>query len=149
MTRLQAGVFVALLAVALQAQQPAASPKSPGHTRSSGPEAGAISEGVYHNPSFEFSYKLPYGWVDRTREMQDDSAESSKSLLLLAVFERPPEATGDTLNSAVVIANIPGCSAEKLRGVVHLHRRQRRRDQRADREIKLCVAKVGALTLSS
>jgi len=107
MTRLQAGVFVALLAVALQAQQPAASPKSPGHTRSSGPEAGAISEGVYHNPSFEFSYNLPYGWVDRTRVMQDDSAESSKSLLLLAVFERPPEATGDTLNSAVVIVAEP------------------------------------------
>lgn len=71
--------------------------------------AGAISEGVYHNPTFGFSYKLPYGWVDRTREMQDDSPNASndatKSLLLLAVFERPPEAsTAETVNSAVVIA---------------------------------------------
>jgi len=108
MTRLQAGVFVALLTAALQAQQPASSsPKSPGHTRSSAPEPGAISDAVYRNPSFGFSYKLPYGWVDRTREMQPDSAEASKSLLLLAIFERPPEAAGDTLNSAVVIAAEP------------------------------------------
>ena len=53
----------------------------------------------------------PYGWVDRTREMQDDSAERlerrRRSLLLLAIFERPPEATGDTVNSAVVIAAEP------------------------------------------
>ena len=71
--------------------------------------AGAISDGVYRNPSFGFSYKLPYGWVDRTREMQDDLRPHAavKSLLLLAVFERPPEATGDTVNSAVVIAAEP------------------------------------------
>ena len=31
--------------------------------------------------------------------------EAGKSALLLAVFERPPEATGDTVNSAVVIAS--------------------------------------------
>ena len=70
--------------------------------------AGAIGDGVYRNPSLGFSYKLPYGWVDRTREMQDDSPSASdgpgKPLLLLAVFERPPEAAGDALNSAVVIA---------------------------------------------
>lgn len=40
--------------------------------------------------------------------MQDDSPDASndpaKSMLLLAIFERPPEATGDTVNSAVVIA---------------------------------------------
>jgi hypothetical protein len=35
--------------------------------------------------------------------MQDDSADPAKSRLLLAVFERPPEVTGDTVNSAVVI----------------------------------------------
>jgi hypothetical protein len=67
-------------------------------------EPGAISHGVYHNPSFGFNYKLSFGWVDRTKEMRDDSADTSKSLLLLAIFERPPEATGDTVNSAVVIA---------------------------------------------
>jgi hypothetical protein len=39
--------------------------------------------------------------------MQDDSAEASKSRVLLAAFERPPQATGDTVNSAVVIAAEP------------------------------------------
>jgi len=50
------------------------------------------------------AYKTPYGWVDRTQQMQDPENDSSKSKLLLAVFERPPEAVGDTINSAVVIA---------------------------------------------
>ena len=36
--------------------------------------------------------------------MQPEDAETSKSRLLLAVFERPPEVTGDTVNSAVIIA---------------------------------------------
>lgn len=39
---------------------------------------------------------------------EDDSsgklADPSQAQVLLAVFERPPEATGDTVNSAVVIA---------------------------------------------
>src|SRR6266852_264634 len=107
MARFPANVCLVLLIATLWAQQPGYSHKASAQTKSSLPEPGAISDGVYHNLSFEFSYKLPYGWVDRTREMQDDSAESSKSLLLLAVFERPPEATGDTLNSAVVIVAEP------------------------------------------
>jgi hypothetical protein len=36
--------------------------------------------------------------------MQQDPVDPSKSSELLAVFERPPEATGNTINSAVVIA---------------------------------------------
>ena len=108
MTRLQAGVSVALLTVTLWGQQPASSSKVPARAKSSAPGAGAISDGVYRNPSFGFSYKLPYGWVDRTSEMQDDSTgptnAAAKSLLLLAIFERPPEAAGETVNSAVVIA---------------------------------------------
>jgi hypothetical protein len=69
-------------------------------TRDKTPPTSA--ETVYRNPEFAFTYKIPYAWVDRTREMQDDSAPT-KSRLLLAVFERPPEAAGDTVNSAVVI----------------------------------------------
>jgi hypothetical protein len=101
-----AACFLALpLATALWAQPPASSSSTPpSHAKSPFPEAGAISAGVYHNSTFGFSYKVPYGWVDRTAAMQDDSADASKSRLLLAVFERPPEATGDTINSAVVIA---------------------------------------------
>jgi hypothetical protein len=59
---------------------------------------------LYRNPTFAFRYQIPYGWVDRTREMQEDR-EAGKGDLLLAVFERPPQAAGDTINSAVVIAS--------------------------------------------
>ena len=86
--------------------------KSEQHIRPSrsAPETG---EGTYHNANFGFTYRPPYGWVDRTRQMQEDGNDSSKSQLLLAVFERPPEATGDTVNSAVIItaetvASYPG-----------------------------------------
>ena len=120
MTRLQPFVLLALLAAPAWAQDKRSTrsfSSRPASHATSISGAGAISEGVYHNPSFGFSYKLPYGWVDRTREMQDDSPNASpdasntaasKSLLLLAVFERPPEAaTSETVNSAVVIAAEP------------------------------------------
>src|SRR5438105_6990956 len=63
---------------------------------------GALADGIYRNASFGFSYKLPFGWVDRTADMRE--GDDPGKLLLLAVFERPPEATGSTINSAVVIA---------------------------------------------
>ena len=62
-----------------------------------------MANGAYRNPFFGFSYKIPYGWVERTADMQDGS-EPGKSMVLLSVFERPPEATGEGVNSAVVIA---------------------------------------------
>jgi hypothetical protein len=78
---------------------------------------GLISDEVLKCPRFGFSYKLPYGWVDRTGDMQDEdgvqesaehatkeSTEAAKSTTLLAIFERPPGAPGETINSAVVIA---------------------------------------------
>ena len=73
-------------------------------------------------PTLGFTYKVPFGWVDRTDEMQpgeaatpsagkDSSAEASAtkaatgtSETLLAVFERPPEASGEGIDSAVIIA---------------------------------------------
>lgn len=82
------------------------------------PDSGALADSVYHNRTFAFSYKVPFGWVDRTSEMRPEngdaggstgedartSTSSSKSLLLLSVFERPPQAAGDTVNSSVLIA---------------------------------------------
>lgn len=68
------------------------------------PELGEISAGFYRNPSFEFIYKLPYGWVDRTSEMREASTNPTKAMVLLGVFERPPEVTGEGVNSGVVIA---------------------------------------------
>ena len=105
MARFPASVLLPLLAAALWAQ-PQASSRSAPKVKPSLPDSGA-SQGVYRNHAFDFSYKLPFGWVDRTADMQDDSADAFKSQVLLAIFERPPEATGDTINSAVVIAVEP------------------------------------------
>jgi hypothetical protein len=112
MTRLQACVLLALLAAPSWAQDrtpggPSSAATPAPRAKQALPEPGAIHAGVYHNPGLRFSYKLPFGWVDRTVDMQDDSADASNSRLLLAIFERPPEATGDTINSAVVIAAEP------------------------------------------
>jgi len=74
---------------------------------STNPDNGQIKNGVYHSPFFGFSYKIPFGWVDRTKQMREPD-DQAKSLVLLSIFERPPEASGSTINSAVVIA------AEKL-----------------------------------
>jgi hypothetical protein len=57
---------------------------------------------VYRNTAFGFRYRTPYGWVDRTKEMQEGNDD--KGEVLLAVFERPPQAAGETINAAVVIA---------------------------------------------
>ena len=76
---------------------------------------------VYRNTTFAFRFQIPYGWVDRTKEMREqdasekpdakaekadakEKASAAKGDVLLAVFERPPEVTGETINSAVVIA---------------------------------------------
>src|ERR1700730_10622664 len=99
MARFPASVLLLPFAAVLWAQQPASpSSKPPDQARSAVPEPGAISAGVYRNSAFGFSYKLPYGWVDRTADMQDDSAEAARSRVLLASFERTPEATGHSPN---------------------------------------------------
>ncbi len=110
MTRLQSFVLLALFSAPLWAQdkrQPVASSRRAAPHAMSGPSSGAVGDGVYHNQSFGFSYKLPYGWVDRTADMQDDTGDASQSRVLMAIFERPPQASGDTINSAVVIAAEP------------------------------------------
>ena len=110
-------LFVLILLSTASAQNPDSSTsKSKRNTEQHGTHRStppAIAEPAYHNPEFAFTYKTPYAWVDRTKPMQDDSADPAKSKLLLAVFERPPEVTGDTVNSAVVItaenaASYPG-----------------------------------------
>ncbi len=111
MARCHIVVVLVLFAPTLWAQDknPAGSSSSlpPSYAKASVPEPGAIRDGVYHNSAFGFSYKLPFGWVNRTTNMLDESADASKSRLLLAIFERPPQASGDTVNSAVVIAVEP------------------------------------------
>jgi hypothetical protein len=112
-------VLALLLATAAAAQQipDSATSSSRVHKpaarlKPAGPSDGVIADGVYHNAFFGFSCKVPYGWVDRTSEMREDE-QPGKALLLLATFERPPDATGNTVNSAVIItaesvASYPG-----------------------------------------
>jgi hypothetical protein len=93
-------------------------------------KCGPLDGQVLNCPKFGFRYKVIFGWVDRTADMQQDEslpeqsasdpskptspaadqpkpASSVSSKTLLAVFERPPGAPGETINSAVVIAAEP------------------------------------------
>jgi len=69
---------------------------------------------LYRNSTFGVRFQIPYGWVDRTKEMQEGN-EAGKAEVLLAIFERPPQATGDTVNSAVVIASESAASYPGLK----------------------------------
>ncbi len=103
-------VFVLCLILPAHAQSkpaPAAKPAAK-------PSASNDDTQLYRNPTFSFRYQIPYGWVDRTKEMQQGN-ESGKAEVLLAVFARPPEATADTINSAVVIASENAASYPGLR----------------------------------
>jgi len=98
--------FLALLTIGLAAQQ---TPSQPASNASASNAAAALApgeivNGVYRNPAFGFSYRIPIGWVDRTEDMKKDSGDAAKSTVFLAVFEHPPEVTTDSVNSAVVIA---------------------------------------------
>jgi len=112
-----AGLFFLILitcAVPLDGQQPQ-KPKSATRPAPAAQTCDPVSDGVLKCPRFGFNYKTIFGWVDRTDDMQSEaepgtpesgnagSPRGSKSETLLAVFERPPAAPGETINSAVVI----------------------------------------------
>jgi hypothetical protein len=81
-------------------------------------DAGSVSNGVYRNPGFGFTCKIPLGWVLRTQEMnaqnkkedaetdagQAASEPAKAGRVLLAAFLRPPEARGEDVNSSILIA---------------------------------------------
>ena len=124
---------VALLPWAQQAplsQSSSSSPSSsakrarkPSSSANSAPDLGSVSNGSYRNQTFGFDFKIPIGWVQRTEEMnasegqaasQDGQAAPDRTAergcphtcgaVLLAAFSRPPEAQGEEVNSAIVIA---------------------------------------------
>ena len=70
---------------------------------------------AYRNQTLGFSCKIPFGWVERTQAMQQGSSDASTSHVLLAVFERPPEAMGETINSGIVIAVESAVSYPKVK----------------------------------
>jgi hypothetical protein len=118
------------LSLASPAQSKTAAPNAKPAAKAPAPNEDAQ---LYQNVPFGFRYLIPYGWVNRTQEMGDQktdnhdthnpdprkpntrSDDASKSKLLLAVFARPPEATGDTINSAVVIASESAASYPGLK----------------------------------
>jgi hypothetical protein len=122
--------IAALLLPAAQAQPsvqqstPSGSASSAQHVQKATPAApsgdtGSVVNGVYRNPSFGFTCKIPPAWVLRTHEMNapDDeptTTHTAKSAtntdtahagrVLLAAFSRPPEARGEDVNSSILIA---------------------------------------------
>ncbi|MGA9541922.1 MAG: hypothetical protein WBQ85_00015 [Candidatus Sulfotelmatobacter sp.] len=69
-----------------------------------------MSNGVYRNPAFGFTCKIPAAFVLRTDEMnarqgEEAAADAGKSgRVLLAAFSRPPEARAEDINSSILIA---------------------------------------------
>jgi len=113
-------VAVVVLSLAGNAQKP--TPKA----TSAVLDCGALAGQELRCPQLGFTYKVPFGWVDRTEDLQSTSEaaeasapagasqqgaksapQSSGGKTLLAVFQRPPEAPGTTINSAVIIAAEP------------------------------------------
>jgi hypothetical protein len=87
-------------------------------------DAGGVSNGVYRNKMLGLTCKIPDGWVLRTDELNASNEEgapaagdkavparkaealcpNAKACVLLAAFSRPPAATGDSVNSSILIA---------------------------------------------
>ena len=105
---------IAAVALCLSITAQAQSKPAPVAKRAAKAPASDHDAQLYRNPTFAFRYKIPYGWVDRTKEMQEGN-EPGKGEVLLAVFERPPEAAGDSINSAVVIASESAASYPGLK----------------------------------
>lgn len=82
-------------------------------TSSESSKPAASAQTTYRNSAFGFRYRIPYGWVERTNQMQNTDSNINGQVLL-AIFERPPQASSDSVNSAVVIASEP---AESYRGM--------------------------------
>jgi hypothetical protein len=109
-------IFLFLSIFLTRAAWPQTSPKKKSISTAATQSCGPITNDTLKCLRFQFTYKIPYGWVDRTDEMQEDpdsskpenaKPDSPKSETLLAIFERPPAASGETINSAVVIAAEP------------------------------------------
>ena len=123
LSRFSVPLFLIAGSLCAQTHAPASQPKKTAEEK-----CGPLADQVLRCPKFGFTYKVIFGWVDRTADMQDedlpqqpasDSSQaasppadqprpaSSDAKTLLAVFERPPAAPGETINSAVVIGAEP------------------------------------------
>jgi len=149
-------VLIGIVATAAFSQDASKQP-SPSASQS------APEEQIYRNTTFGIRYKIPFGWVDRTKEMREQAATKPESKIkpdpeakpetkahatappaggssssnpkatsrarsarnkstkdvpsevLLAIFERPPEAAADSVNSGVIIASESAASYPGLK----------------------------------
>lgn len=116
---LAAGVLGLPSAAQSSSSSSASSPsrvRKPSATVDSPLDSGVVSAGVYRNPAFGFTCKIPPAWVLRTGEMNARDEEGAKAdsgktavdrkagRVLLAVFSRPPEARALDINSSILIA---------------------------------------------
>ena len=70
---------------------------------------------LYRNRTLALTLKVPYGWVDRTKSMNADASDPAQGTVLLAAFERPPEAAAADLNPTLLIAAEPVASYPGLK----------------------------------
>jgi len=110
-------MFRTLSLLLLLAASAAAQATRPAKPISPAPDLGSYDDAnhLYRNRTFGFSCKVPYGWVDRTKTMSDSDSGPAQGFVLLAAFERPPEARGDDVNSTLVIAAEPVASYPGLK----------------------------------
>ena len=85
-------------------------------TRPSLPNCEPLAGQLLRCPKAGFTYQVPFGWVDRTEDMEEAASAAKTSQdnnrsegeragkTLLAMFERPPGTSGRGVNSAVIIA---------------------------------------------
>ena len=123
-------ILVAVLSCAENAQKPAS---KVAHATL---DCAALARQELRCSQLGFTYRVPFGWVDRSEEMQLASEEThsdtpradesqqkrersaspaSGGKTLLAVFQRPPDAPGATINSAVIIAAEPASDYPKVK----------------------------------
>ncbi len=98
MARFPAGALLLMVAAALWAQQPASSsPKPPAHQNRPCPSRARSATVSTAIPLSDSATSCPTaGWIapEKCRTIRRMPRTMAKSLLLLAIFERPPEATG-------------------------------------------------------
>lgn len=96
----------------------AAAQKTAPNSKPSLPECAPLAGQLLHCPKLGFTYKVTFGWVDRTEDMQESASPATPKAerngeqataeptgkTLLAAFERPPGTSGSDINSAVIIA---------------------------------------------
>ena len=101
MRTLAVAILCVVVFTSLFSQQP---PNKPSPRTVAPLASGTIADSVYRNSQLGITYKIIFGWVDRTEQIRTNQDKSSTGQVLLQVFEHPPEVKGEGINSAAIIA---------------------------------------------